>query len=532
MKFLYPHFLWLLIPLALFAWLNYREYSSKKIPLHPKIILEMGRTPWRRLLLFMALGWMVFALARPVTLQSRSIEAPALGSIYLAIDASRSMMATDRQPNRYSFAKSAIESLVANDKGHKFALIAFTTNAFILTPPTEDREILHAALESFRPDYVLTHGTSIETLLRYLAKLGGDEKNLVIFSDGGDGEDLDTLVTVAKKNRIRIYGVACGTRHGSKIPDVEGWLRDKNGRLVISMQNPLLERLTLASGGVFIDESSPEGVADALISSLERDSGIQKGVQRVRYSDWFWLPLGVAILFLLVGTIAIPKWRRFIALFPFLGLLHADAGPLDLYRLQKGYDLYNHQKYEAAVKVFDSIDPPLLESRYAQASALYRMGAFKRAGRLFSSCRSARPEVQQRIWYNLGNCAVKLGRYKSARDYYVKALQIGPDPDAKANLVKVLFAIEKERRKVEAKANRRVEAASVSGTSQERQKGAAKKEKAQGAMPQGGSGMRSASAQTRISPKRRAAKGVKRHPIGSKVYEMINKGYVNEKKPW
>ncbi|WP_456391000.1 vWA domain-containing protein [Hydrogenimonas sp.] len=529
MTFLDDAFLWFLVSLVLFAWLGYREELSKRVPLHPKIVLESGRGKLVRLAPFFALGWMVIALARPVTHENTAIKTPSLNTLYLAIDASRSMMATDRKPNRYEFAKKAIESLVSQDSRHKFALIAFTTNALILSPPTEDREIVHAALESFRPEYVLAHGTSIEALLRYVAKLGDEEKNLVIFSDGGDDGDLQSLVDLAKRYRIKIFGIACGTHHGSKIPHSNGWLRDKNGHLVISMQNPLLERLALETGGVFIDENSPDEVASSLLSSV--DSGFMPDrMQQVRYREWFWLPLAIGIVFLLAGSLSLAKLRRILVLLPFFAFLQADAGIIDLYKLHRGYELYVQHKYEESQKLFESIDPPLLESRYAQACALYRMGAFKKAGRLFAACKSSRPDIQQRIWYNLGNCAVKIGRYKSARDYYLKALQIKEDPDAKHNLKMVLFLIEK-RKKIQAKANREVKAASSSGSSEQTKKSGAKKSNAKSGS-KGGAGSYSASKATNMRRQKNSTASTKRHPLGSKVYEMINKGYVNEEKPW
>ncbi|WP_456452861.1 VWA domain-containing protein, partial [Hydrogenimonas sp.] len=129
MTLLHPEFLWLLIPLALFAWLRYREGHAARLPVHPKLILDNRRTLLVRLAPFLALAWMIGALARPVTVQDSSEEAPGLSTLYLAVDASASMRGTDKKPDRFTFAKRSIERLVEKDKRHKFGLLAFTTNA-------------------------------------------------------------------------------------------------------------------------------------------------------------------------------------------------------------------------------------------------------------------------------------------------------------------------------------------------------------------------------------------------------------------
>ena len=334
MTLLHPQFLWLLVPLALFAWLRYREAGAARLPVHPKLILENRRTALVRLAPFIALAWMVAALARPVMVEDESRQTPGLSTLYLAIDASRSMRATDKKPDRYTFAKRSIETLVRRDKRHRFGLLAFTTNALILSPPTEDARLIEAALEAFNPSYILTHGTSLKSLLAYVAKLSGETKELVIFSDGGDREDMGELLQLAKKHGIRVYAVACATEAGSKIPMDGGWLRDERGRLVISTLNPRLERLALESGGAFIDEESPEVVADALMESVETVEE-ETRQERVRYRELFWVPLTLGILFFLTGTLSLGALKRLAAPLLLLLGMQAEAGWLDLWRLHQ-----------------------------------------------------------------------------------------------------------------------------------------------------------------------------------------------------
>ncbi|WP_457596743.1 vWA domain-containing protein [Hydrogenimonas sp.] len=313
-SFLNPFFLWLLIPLGLLTLLRYRQERLARLPLHPKVVLQNGRTLAVRLAPYGALAWMLVALARPVLPEEAPRMADARPTLFLAIDASRSMRARDLAPDRYTFAKEAIETLVRSDPSRRYALVAFTTNALLLSPPTVDGELITAALESFNPDYILTRGTSFEALLKYVARFAGERKELAIFSDGGDGEDLGGLVRLARELGIRIVGVACATERGAKVPTEDGWLHDAAGRLVISRLNPAFEALALESGGAFVEESDPRAAAEAVSASLALEVEGERE-ERVRYKELFWVPLGLGIAFFLYGTIAPNfgrrwRWRR------------------------------------------------------------------------------------------------------------------------------------------------------------------------------------------------------------------------------
>lgn len=517
--------------MILFAWLRYKEVRGFRLPIHPKLLIDNGRTLFVRLAPFVALAWLLVALARPVV-QNESVEqVSGLETLYLAIDASRSMQGVDRKPNRFEFAKKIIETLIEKDKHHKFALIAFTTNALILSPPTEDSALIRAALESFNPDFILTHGTSLQLLLETMAKLTGEKKELVIFSDGGDNEDLSSLLGLAKKNNIRLYGVACATKEGSKIPYEGGWLRDESGRLVVSNLNPQLERLSLETGGTFIDEESPSDAAKEIMESVATDALVSEN-RSIRYRELFWIPLTLGLLFYLYATLSMGALKRALTAALLLFGLNAEAGFWDIWQLNRGYEAYHERRYDEAKEIFSSIKPPLLESTYALASAYYRLGAYKKAGRLYLRCKSSDPAVKRRIWHNLGNCAMKMGRYKSAKTYYVKALQLGYDADTAANLQKALFLEEQRQKRIEVKANKTVKAPSSSGSSDQTKESEQKKRSRSQAKMGEGSGSSTAAKSTRIKKERASTEAAERHPLGSRAYEMINKGYVHEKRPW
>ncbi|MEY3001831.1 MAG: hypothetical protein RLZZ428_206, partial [Pseudomonadota bacterium] len=182
MTFLYPLFLWLIIPLGLLWWQR------------PRKILTLVHL-WILLLLLLS-------LARPVieeALEKTDIEGKEL---IIALDVSYSMQATDIAPTRYDFAKQTITTLLNENPGDNIMLVAFTTNPLLLSPPTTDHGLIKIALESLNPNYILTKGTSLQHLFQKLSLISKGDKNLLLITDGGEESDLAGLTQLAQKAHI------------------------------------------------------------------------------------------------------------------------------------------------------------------------------------------------------------------------------------------------------------------------------------------------------------------------------------------
>jgi Ca-activated chloride channel family protein len=109
------------------------------------------RPSWRRhvpvALLLTALGSLGVAMARP----QASMKVPiARTSIILAMDVSRSMCATDVEPNRFSVSQDAARLFVEQQpKGTRIGLVAFAGFAELVVPPTTDKQQLVEAIDGF-----------------------------------------------------------------------------------------------------------------------------------------------------------------------------------------------------------------------------------------------------------------------------------------------------------------------------------------------------------------------------------------------
>ncbi|MBC8413661.1 VWA domain-containing protein, partial [bacterium] len=81
---------------------------------------------------------MIIALARPQWgFQWREVKRSGL-DIIIAIDTSKSMLATDVKPSRMERSKLAVKDFIKRLRGDRIGLIAFAGSSFLQAPLTAD----------------------------------------------------------------------------------------------------------------------------------------------------------------------------------------------------------------------------------------------------------------------------------------------------------------------------------------------------------------------------------------------------------
>ena len=509
MTLLAPTFLCLLIPLVFAVW---------KIP----VLIE------RIHLIILIL--LVIVLSRPViehTLEESTIEAK---DIIIALDVSYSMQATDIQPSRYVFAKETIQALLNANPSDNVMLIAFTSNPLLLSPPTTDYRLIRIALESLNPEFILTKGTSLTKLFEKLANMGHSHKNLILITDGGEASNVEKLSSLIYESNINLTILALGTSSGTTIHKKDGSsLKDQEGNLVISRINPILETLASMARGVYLTaETTPLLTADVLSSALNAQQEQVKKVQKIQhyYVELYQIPLALALLlFLLLHTRGI---KYLFILFTFFGL-QAEASVLDTYHLSCAYTHYEKADYNASILSLQKIKTPSLQSQIALANTYYKQHDFKKSIKVYSSIRTTSTSIKQQLYYNIANAYTRQKAYSKAKAYYTKALQINDDVDTKYNLKLVALLVDKQDAKLGIAHPKSQDASSSTNESQE------KKETRSEDKPSSGSdGGGESSTRKEVSEKNKllSDRSKDRHPLSSKVYELINKGYIHETQPW
>jgi len=513
MMFLYPSFLWLFVPLLLLLWIK--------------------RTNLLHVVHLVVLLLIVISLTRPVqekSLQEATIEAK---DIIIALDVSYSMRASDISPTRYDFAKKTIEALLEKSPSDNIMLIAFTTNPLLLSPPTTDHTLINTALKSLNPEFILTKGTSLEKLFKKLASMHSEHKNLILMTDGGEEENLLELTALLHSSKLSLSVLALGTSQGTTVKNKEGsLLKDKEGNLVISRINPLLETLTNAVGGTYLTPSTtPESTAYKLQNALKESVNTVQKMQH-HYKEFYQIPLIIALLlFLMVHTRAV---KYLLILFTFLGV-QAEASVFDSYYLHSAYSNYDNRDFNASKRDLRKIVNRSLQSQLLLANTYYRQGDFKLAIQTYKSIRSSSKTVKQTLYYNIANAYAQLEKYDKAKRYYAKTLQLGADEDATHNLSAVALLKDKDNAELGIAHPKSQSSDSSKSESQEANDEEGRSEDQPSSGSGGGGETKSKEEREKNEQEDGQLMGTdeeEQHPLSSKTYELINKGYIREKQPW
>ena len=486
-------------------------------------------------LLYLSLLFMFLAIARPAYENAYVKENFNSHDYIIAIDASFSMQADDIKPTRYILAKQAIKKLIKEHPKDRFTLFAFTSSTLLISPPTTDYEISMMALDALNPNYILTKSTDLKNLFTMIAKLPMKQKNLIIFSDGGDERGLQALVNIVKKSSITPYIVATATKRGAALKKDGKYIKNVKDSIVISKINPMLIDLVNASKGKYYQLKTLDDIT-ALSNDLRTQQTKKETIEVKTYKELFFIPLFFAIiLFFLAVTKFAQKIFIFIPLL-LLSPLPSKAGVLDFYHLSQAKQAYSEKNYKESAAMFTKTSPSP-KSYYNIATAYYKAGAYKEAVKYYMQIRTKDRLLKHKIYYNLANAAVKLKKYDKAQDYYIYALALYEDADALYNLNllrKMHLKTTKDVSKMLPHNQSNAQENKQQKNSQKKKKQSAGKSKnASGNSSKSGSGAASSKKSKQKIQKLKASKKRKgNYRFTYKAYEKINKGYTDEKEPW
>lgn len=202
MSFLTPLFLLLGLlaaPIILLYMLRLRrrEMLVSSTMLWQKLMRDReANAPWQRLrrnllliLQLIILAALVIALARPFLPVSSVVS----GSVVILLDGSASMLATDVEPDRFTFAKEQVYDLI-NDLGggDQMTLILVGQTPEVLASATSDRNVLRQVLEQAQASTATADWGAAFALATGAAQ-GFREARIAIVSDGGLPTDLPPL---------------------------------------------------------------------------------------------------------------------------------------------------------------------------------------------------------------------------------------------------------------------------------------------------------------------------------------------------
>jgi Ca-activated chloride channel homolog len=258
--------------------------------------------------LLIALAAMIVGVARPHANVSVKREE---ATVILAMDTSRSMAATDVTPTRLDAARAAAKAFLANvPEKFRVGVVSFATRAVVGVPPTADRSLVEASLDTLRPG----EGTAIGDGVALSVTLGqktraadgtSPPRAVVLISDGarqGGRISPEAAAARAKAQHVPVYAVLVGTPNGVVHQTLTGGYR----QIVRVPASPeTLQQITRGSGGEFF--TAPD--ADRLRKVYE-DLGSRLGTRTESREITDWFAGGAAALLLAGGMLSAFLFRR------------------------------------------------------------------------------------------------------------------------------------------------------------------------------------------------------------------------------
>ncbi|MBP9616361.1 MAG: VWA domain-containing protein, partial [Aliarcobacter sp.] len=359
----------------------------------------------RSITLFLALIFMIIALARPVTNEKINDIESQLNAVVIAIDVSKSMNAIDIYPNRLEFAKRKLLDIIDTSNTEAIGVILFAKSSFLLSAVTQDLASLKLLINNLDTGINFDNGTNIFSTLETTKKLLKDysSKNLILLTDGGDNKDFDNEIKFANENKINIYTLALGTPQGSVIKLNDGnFLTNKDGDIVNVKLNESIKELSLKTNGGYINYSLDNSDINQILSDINSKSQKEKfdNTKYKSYTELFYYPLALGVFLLLIAFSSLPSFTKnksslcvILLSLIFTSNLNLHASSIfDFNIIKEANNAYEKEEYEKASNEFEKLDSN--EARdYNLANSYYKDNKFKEAIELYKNIQSSNKDL-------------------------------------------------------------------------------------------------------------------------------------------
>jgi len=198
--------------------------------------------------------------------------------VFLLIDISKSMDATDIQPSRLEKAKFEINRLVNQFTNDRVGIIIFSQDALMLSPLTFDRNAINLFVPKINTTLLPEGGTdfspALELALNKLTKTKSktQAKAIILISDGENfGSDNKSVLSQIRKKGINFFVVGIGTANGITLRQGDNYLKDENGDIVVTkLESSSMQKMASQTDGKYLEINTVSGSFNELITQLEQ----------------------------------------------------------------------------------------------------------------------------------------------------------------------------------------------------------------------------------------------------------------------
>jgi len=215
--------------------------------------------------------FLLLALLRP-TWDKKEEEVMQEGrDVLIAIDISRSMLASDEKPNRLHLIKEKVRKLLSNLSCERVGLVLFSGASLIQCPLTKDYHAFFMFLDQVGVESISSGSTSLDQPIQSALKVFQDvsteaTKLLILFTDGEDfGGNVRDLQSRIQEEKLCIITCGVGSLHGAPVPILDqegkqiGYEKDDENQIIMSCLNEtLLQQLAQDSGGIYVHIKSDQ----------------------------------------------------------------------------------------------------------------------------------------------------------------------------------------------------------------------------------------------------------------------------------
>lgn len=246
----------------------------------------------------------VLAFADPVVHQQEKIYTSRGSDILFVLDTSPSMASRDiANTTRLEAAKTGIRTLVNNNKGAAFSVVAMGSEAAAVVPPTTDHELFLKRLDSFvigEQGSGSAIGTGLSCAVYHLISSTAKKKCIVLITDGENNAGAihpETAALLASENGITIYTFGIGTRGKVPIEYVEPTTgKVHSGYYESEFDSKPLKEIARIAGGQYFDVDSMKMLSTALSAISERENTIQTYHLRSHDTHYYAMLLSIGML--------------------------------------------------------------------------------------------------------------------------------------------------------------------------------------------------------------------------------------------
>lgn len=231
--------------------------------------------------------------------------------IFIAVDLSQSMNATDIGPSRLQRIKFELKNLIKSFPSDRIGLIIFSSEAFMQCPLTFDQAVIQLYIDGLNTGLVPNAGTDLTAPLRMaLDRFLKDEsqeikaKSVILISDGENfGEGFDAMISELVDSNIKVFALGIGTPQGSQIPRGNGVVIDPSTGTpaITKLETQSLRYAASETSGEYFEISDESQQIGDLISAIDRLEGGVANTRMVEASSnkYFYFLLAALSLALL-----------------------------------------------------------------------------------------------------------------------------------------------------------------------------------------------------------------------------------------